>query len=360
MSIRSILEASIVVCAGAGGVGKTTISAAIALEGAARGKKTIVLTIDPAKRLANALGIDELTNKARRIPDEAFEEAGLKPADLEAMMLDTKTTADELVHRYARSPARAKKIIDNRFYQAVSGALSGTHEYMAMEKLYELAGEQKYDLIVIDTPPTRNALDFLDAPKKITSFLEGKLLKWFLLPAIGGGRGIFKLTNLAAVQFLRVVRRIVGSQILEDTAEFLKNFEGMYEGFKQRARAVNELLRQKSTVFVVVTAPSKQSIEEAIFFASALRSSQLSFGGLVVNRVHPRFGVGELDKKSPPLIKALGEVAKGFELVAEREDRSLRRLERQIPRDRWASVPFLTTEVSDLDALSTIAGHIFI
>jgi anion-transporting ArsA/GET3 family ATPase len=357
MSIDKILDAKIIVCAGSGGVGKTTTSAAIALAAAMAGRETIVVTIDPAKRLANSLGLDKLSNKPTRI-DLRTLDASNKAAPMHAMMLDTKSTFDDLVHKNAKTPARAEKILNNRFYQAISGALSGTHEFMAMEKLYELDNEGKYDLIVIDTPPTRNALDFLEAPKRMTSFLEGRLLKWFLLPAIGGGKGIFKIANFAAVQFLKVVQKIVGAQVLSDTAEFFANFEGMYEGFKERAQAVYELLRQPSTSFVVVTAPSEQAVDEALFFARTLNSYRLEFGGLVVNRLHPTFDTKGI-KPTGPMVGALVDVAVGFQRVRQREEKSLRLLENEIPIDRWAKVPYLTDEVADLTSLDTVASYLF-
>ncbi|MFN2610329.1 MAG: ArsA family ATPase [Actinomycetota bacterium] len=358
MSIDAVLDAKIVVCAGSGGVGKTTISAAIALAAAARGRETIVLTIDPAKRLANSLGLEQLPNEPVEISKELFEQAGIAAAPLHAMMLDTKSTFDELVFSYAKNRQRAEKIINNRFYQAISGALSGTHEFMAMEKLYELNNRHRYDLIVIDTPPTRNALDFLDAPKRMTSFLEGRLLKWFLLPAIGGGKGIFKIANFAAVQFLKVVQKIVGAQVLADTAEFFANFEGMYEGFKQRAQSVYDLLREPTTSFVVVTAPNEQAVDEALFFARTLNSYKLEFGGLVVNRLHPHFETKGI-KGGTPLLDALIKIASDFAKVRIREERSLNLLEREIPLGRWAKVPFLTEDVSDLASLNQVANHLF-
>lgn len=360
MRFDTLLDSRIIVCTGSGGVGKTTVSAAIALQAAAAGRKTIVVTIDPAKRLANSLGLKLISNKATLIPAAQFKKAGLDPVPLEAMMLDTKRTFDELVTRYAKDKTRAERILNNRFYQAISGALSGTHEYMAMEKLYELNLEDRYDLIVIDTPPTRNALDFLEAPKRMTSFLEGRILKWFLLPAIGGGKGIFKVANFAAVQFLKVVQKIIGAQVLADTAEFFANFEGMYEGFKERAQAVYELLRRDSTAFVVVTSPTEQAVEEALFFASTLNSYDLPFGGLVVNRVHPTFQLEGLQTTGVPEIDALVEKARAFEKIRIREERSLKRLEEEIDESRWVRIPYLTEEVVDLKALNQIASLIFI
>jgi len=359
VSLESALDGQIVICAGPGGVGKTTVSAAIAMEGALRGRETCVVTIDPAKRLADALGIGPLSNTPQRVPPEAFEAVGLPPAPLDAMMLDTKTTFDELVHRYARSEERARLIIENRFYQAISGTLSGTHEYMAMEKLYELYWQGNYELIVIDTPPTRNALDFLDAPRRVTSFLEGKLLKWFLLPAMGGGRGVFRAMNLAAVTFLRVVQRVIGAEVLKDTADFFANFEGMYDGFKERAQAVYDLLRQDLTRFVVVVSPTDQSVEEALFLVSAMTAHHLHFGGLVVNRIHPRFEGAAGDPIGSPLADRISQIAAELDQVRRREERSIRRLESEVPPRRWVRIPYLTRDVANLAALSDVTDAMF-
>jgi anion-transporting ArsA/GET3 family ATPase len=358
--LDKLLESKIIVCTGSGGVGKTTISAAIALEGATRGIKTIVVTIDPAKRLANSLGLAKLSNKPRKIPKRLFELAGLDPVPLDAMMLDTKTTFDELIFRNARDEQRAERIIDNRFYQAISGALSGTNEYMAMEKLYELNSDGKYDLIVIDTPPTRNALDFIEAPKRLTSFLDDRLLKWFLIPAITGGRGVLRAVNFAAVTFLKAVQRIVGTEILKDTAEFFANFEGMYEGFKERAQEVFELLREPTTAFIVVTAPTEQPVEEALFFASTLNDYGLPFKGLIVNRIHPRFDGNGHEPVSEVLVDLVQGLASEFANVTRREERSLERLKSEISENQWARVPYLNEDVVDLPALKKVAGHIFI
>ena len=281
----------IIVCAGAGGVGKTTTAAAIAMQAAADGKRTAVLTIDPARRLASSLGLKRLTNEPTPVGARKFSSAGVEmKGELHALMLDTKTTFDEVVLRYAPSREQAERIISNRFYRNISSTLSGTQEYMAMEKLYELHADGGYDLIVIDTPPTRNALDFLDAPRRLTDFFESRVLRWFLLPYMKAGGGIMRVANLAATTFLRIVKRIIGGDVLEDTAEFFANLEGMYDGFKERAGEVAALLKSDVTSFIVVTSPSSDSVDEATFFAARLNESGLPFGALVVNRVHPRFG----------------------------------------------------------------------
>ena len=361
----------VVVCAGAGGVGKTTTAAAIALRAALDGKKVAVVTIDPARRLASSLGLKELSNAPSKIAPRKFAAAELKAkGELWAMMLDTKTTFDEVVLRYAPTREQADRIIANRFYRNISGTLSGTQEYMAMEKLYELHADGAYDLIVIDTPPTRNALDFLDAPKRMTDFFESRVLKWFLLPYMKAGGGLMKVANVAATTFLRVVKRIVGVEVLDDTAEFFGNLEGMYEGFKQRAREVAALLKSDVTSFVVVTSPAQESVAEATFFASRLNEAGLPFGALVVNRVHPRYDGGiavrprqlqRLEGGGPNarLLGKLLENEEAFMRVVKLEEKNLDDLARKIPRHRWARVPYLEREAVDFPGLAAIADQLF-
>lgn len=361
----------IIVCAGAGGVGKTTTAAAIALQAAVAGKKTAVLTIDPARRLASSLGLKELTNSPRKVSNRKFSAAGLEPkGELHAMMLDTKSTFDEVVTRYAPSPEQAERILANRFYKNISGTLSGTQEYMAMEKLYELYSDGGFDLIVIDTPPTRNALDFLDAPRRMTDFFESRVLRWFLMPYMKAGGGMMRVANVAATAFLKIVKRIVGSEVLEDTAEFFSNLEGMYEGFKQRAREVAALLQSPSTSFVVVTSPAEESVAEATFFASRLNEAGLPFGALVVNRVHPRFGDGaDVKPRQLAKLEREGEVAQllaklldneeAFMRVVRLEEENLDHLARNVPRHRWVRVPYLEREAVDFPGLIAIAEQLF-
>ena len=237
----------IIVCAGSGGVGKTTTAAAIALQAAVDGKKAAVLTIDPARRLASALGLKELSDEPTKVSTRKLAGVEVK-GELHALMLDTKSTFDKVVMRYAPTPRTGRADHRNRFYRNISGTLSGTQEYMAMEKLYELHAEGGFDLLVIDTPPTRNALDFLDAPRRMTDFFESRVLRWFLMPYMKAGGGIMRVANVAAMTFLKVVKRIIGAEVLEDTAEFFGNLEGMYEGFKQRAREVASLLQSDGDV----------------------------------------------------------------------------------------------------------------
>lgn len=361
----------IVVCAGSGGVGKTTAAAAIALRAALEGKKAAVLTIDPAKRLATSLGLKTLSNEPSKVATRKLVSAGLEPdGELHALMLDTKTTFDKVVLRYAPTPAQAQRIITNRFYKNISGTLSGTQEYMAMEKLYELHADGGFDLVVIDTPPTRNALDFLDAPKRLTDFFESRLLRWFLLPYMKAGGGILRVANVAASTFLHVVKRVVGGEVLQDTAEFFKNLEGMYDGFKERAQEVSSLLQSKVTSFVIVTSPAEESVTEATYFASRLNEAGLPFGALVVNRVHPKIGDGiaakprqltrlEAGGSRARLLAKLLDNEAAFMRLVKLEEKNLNALARKIPRHRWVRVPYLEQEAVDVKGLAAIGDQLF-
>ena len=366
-----VAKKEVIVCAGAGGVGKTTTAAAIAMQAAIEGKRAAVLTIDPARRLASSLGLKELSSEPTKVSPRKFATAGIEvKGELHALMLDTKSTFDKVVTRYAPSPEQAQRIINNRFYKNISGTLSGTQEYMAMEKLYELHADGGFDVLVIDTPPTRNALDFLDAPKRMNDFFESRVLRWFLMPYMKAGGGLMKVANVAAMTFLKVVKRIVGTEVLEDTAEFFGNLEGMYEGFKQRARDVANLLQSDATSFVVVTSPAEDSVTEATFFASRLNESGLPFGALVVNRVHPKIGDGidvksrqlsklEAGGKDAQLLAKLLDNESAFMRVVHLEEKNLDALARKIPRHRWVRVPYLEREAVDFPGLLAIADQLF-
>ncbi|HEX2235183.1 MAG TPA: ArsA-related P-loop ATPase, partial [Actinomycetota bacterium] len=290
--------------------------------------------------------------------------------ELFAMMLDTKTTFDKVVTQYAPSPEQAERILSNRFYRNISATVSGSQEYMAMEKLYELHTEGRFDLIVIDTPPTRNALDFLDAPQRMTDFLESRVLRWLLMPYMKAGGGLMRFANVAATAFLKVVQRIVGAEVLSDTAEFFANLEGMYDGFKQRARDVSALLRSQETSFVVVTSPAEEAVEEATLFVTRLDEAGLPFGALVVNRVHPRLGDGvsvtarqlgrlrSADGRGPLLAKLVDNEA-NFMSIVRSEEANLAHLARRIPRHLWIRVPYLEREAVDVPGLVAIAERLF-
>lgn len=272
----AVEHAGVIVCTGSGGVGKTTTAAALALAAARRGRRTVVCTIDPARRLAQALGLESLDNTPRPV-------TGVD--GLEAMMLDMKGTFDEVIHRHAGDAGRAERITSNRFYQQMSGTLAGTQEYMATEKLYELHRSGRYDCIVLDTPPTRNALDFLDAPRRLTDFLEGRFLKMFLAPGMGAGRLASRAAGLGAGFFMRTASRVTGAGVLADLGEFFQSFEGMYAGFKTRAQDVYRLLQSPESAFVVVASPETPALREARYFLQRLADEGMPLAGLVVNRV---------------------------------------------------------------------------
>ncbi|MBY5161844.1 ArsA family ATPase [Salsipaludibacter albus] len=272
-------DAHVLLTTGAGGVGKTTTAAALALAAAFRGRHALVITIDPARRLAQALGLEGLATEPQPVPLDA-------PGRLDAMMLDMQSTFDDLVDRHAATPDRAAAIKDNRIYQTLSASLSGTQEYMAMEKLHELHDRGTWDLIVVDTPPTRSALDFLDAPARMTSFLEGRLLRLLLQPAMSAGRGYLRAVNFGATAFMKVAGKVTGMGVLDDIADFFRAFDGMYDGFKQRAEEVLALLRRPESRFVVVTSPQPPPLREARFFVDRLEQEGLHLAGVVVNRLH--------------------------------------------------------------------------
>src|SRR6476659_4007053 len=276
-SLGDILDGKgICVCAGSGGVGKTTTSAAIATGMAARGLRVCVLTIDPAKRLADSLGLKELGNDAKRVNPALFAAQGVEiEGELWAMMLDAKATFDELVARQAPDEESRDRVLGNRIYQQISSALAGSQEYMAMEKLFELHSEGRYDLLVLDTPPTRNALDFLDAPKRLTQFIEGRSLRVSMRPTGLAAR----VAGRGASMALSVFRRIVGFDLLADLSEFFSAMSGMVDGFQERAKRVNELLADPETCFLVVCGPQGEPVTEAVYFHRKLVEAKLPFGG---------------------------------------------------------------------------------
>ena len=362
MTFRALVdEGSILVCCGSGGVGKTTAAAAIALQAASDGRRAVVVTIDPAKRLADALGLDGLSNEPARIDGIDGQHGG----ELWAMMLDTRTTFDSLVRRHARDDEQAERILGNRFYRNIAGALSGTQEYMAAEKLFELNGDDRFDLVVIDTPPTRNALDFLDAPERLTRFLDHRLYRMLMTPTRVG----LRMMNVAAQVFLRTVSRVVGGEVIADVIAFFQAFDGMEAGFRERASAVMALLRADSTRYVLVASPRRDTVIEASFFADKLRQNSLNVAGVIVNRLHPVFGTGSAADAEADAAAAIaaGDDA-GAELstnlaelrrVAEDEAGALEPLRAHVGDAPFAAVRLLSTDVHDVDGLTIIATQIF-
>ena len=269
-----ITERHVVVCCGTGGVGKTTTAAVLALAAARRGRDAVVVTIDPAKRLADTLGLESLGNTAQEISRDRWDPAESAPPSgrLSGLMLDTRSTFDALVRNYATDAEQAERILGNRFYRNIAGALSGTQEYMAMEKLHELHEEGGHDLIVIDTPPTRHALDFLDAPARLTRLLDNRIFRFLITPT----RTYLRVAGVAVQTFLRTVGKVVGSEVVDDIVAFFRAFEGMEQGFRERAASVTSLLADDGTAFVLVTSPRRDAVEEAEFFAKRLRESGLA------------------------------------------------------------------------------------
>jgi anion-transporting ArsA/GET3 family ATPase len=350
-----ITDNKVVVCTGSGGVGKTTTAAVLALEAARLGLRSCVVTIDPAKRLANAMGLAGLTNTPSKVE-------GDWPGELWALMLDTKSTFDDLVRKHAETEEQAENILGNRFYRNISGALSGTQEYMAMEKLYELHDEGNFDVIVVDTPPTRNALDFLEAPKRLTRFLDHRLYRLLMAPT----RGIVKAVNVAAQAFLRTISKVVGGDVVRDAITFFQAFDGMEQGFRERAEHVLELLTHDETAFVLVTAPRRDVVGEAAFFAERLRSGGIPVRALIVNRMHPRFS-----DASPDAMRERSRTLEGTDLgalygnladfitVASREEAHVAGLADRVAPAPVVRVPFLQSDVHDLDGLAEVARHLF-
>ena len=341
---------SVLVCCGSGGVGKTTVAAAFALEAARRGRNACVVTIDPAKRLADALGLDNLSNTPKRVELAA-------EGQLWALMLDTKTTFDELVRRYAPSPQQAEGILDNRLYRNLSQALSGTQEYMAMEKLYELHSDPRFDLVVVDTPPTRNALDFLDAPRRLTRFLDNRIFRLLVMPT----RAYLRAVGVATQAFLRTVSKVVGAEVVEDAVSFFQAFEGMEAGFRERAARVETLLSDPGTAFVVVASPRRDTVEEAAYFVERLGSSGFETANLVVNRLHPRFaepGTAERLRREGRDDAVVDNLAQ-LEAVGEREEAHFAELAAEVAPAPVTRIPFLSQDVHDLAGLDKVAGYLF-
>ncbi len=366
-----VRDARILLCCGSGGVGKTTTAAVLAMHAARQGRRAVVVTIDPAKRLADALGLGPggLSNEPTRV--EVVGATG----ELWAMMLDTRTTFDALVTRYSGTEDQAAAITGNRFYRNISGALSGTQEYMAAEKLYELHHDARFDLVVVDTPPTRNALDFLDAPARLTRFLDHRVYRALTMPSKLG----LKVLGTATQLVLRPVAKVIGGEVVTDVMGFFQAFDGMEAGFRDRAQTVIGLLRDAETHYVLVASPRRDALAEAEFFAGKLRDAGLRVSAVVVNRLHPQFGAddavgvsdtvdgpgrGSVSKTArsrdqiPAISQAQANLAELRE-VAMRERAALAPLFDQVADACRAEVPLLAGDVHDLAGLAEIEGHLF-
>jgi len=387
-SLDAVLAArEVLVFCGSGGVGKTSTAAAAALGAAVHvGGRVLVLTIDPAKRLADALGLEGIGNVERRVPDAVLRDCGLHPrGELWAAMLDTKASWDDLVLRHAPDEETAYRILDNRLYANLTSRFVQSHDYIAMERLYDLHSTGKYDLIVVDTPPSRNALDFLDAPQRMAEFFGGRLLRTLTMPYRLGGRRGARLVNFASKPFYQVADRILGTQFLQDIAEFFLNFETMYAGFVTRAHAVERLMHDRRTGFVVVTTLEGAPLREAEFFCTELTARDFHLAAMVLNRVMPDWlldpavataaarllddadgiadslvATGDPSLADPPrtarVLRTAAESFGNFEVVAAREAELRAELSR-LP-EVVATVPTFTDDVHDVAGLWRISERL--
>ena len=366
MSVADLLEGKrMCICGGSGGVGKTTTSAAIALGMAARGAKVAVVTIDPARRLANALGLEELENEPRRVEPERLASGGLEVSgELWAMMLDPKRTFDELIERIAPDPARAQEIKDNRVYRQLSTAVSGSQEFTAIAKLYDLDREGDFDLLVLDTPPSRNALDFLEAPGRLTSFLEGRAGKAFIRPTGFGMR----VLSRGAAPLLAALRRVTGVDLLADLSGFFGLLGDMTDDFSRRAAQVEKMLRASTTAFLLVTSAQSAPIDEAMWFRRTLQESGLPFAGVVVNRVHHDL-LGDSDpddllaalrsELEPELAARVAENFHDYHVLARRDQTNVERLAEELGGSPLLLVPHLDHDVHDIEGLLRVHRYLF-
>ena len=363
LDLDAVLDAHrIVVCCRSGGVGKTTTAAALALRAAERGRRVVVLTIDPARRLAQSLGLTELDNVPRLV-----EGAGADGGELHAMMLDMKRTFDDIVVA-AAPPAKAQQILANPFYQSLSSSLAGTQEYMAMEKLGQLHGSDEWDLIVVDPPPTRSALDFLDAPERMSSFLEGRMIRVLLGPAKAGSRAYMKVFSAGVGVFTGILTKITGGDLLRDVSSFLAASETTFGGFRERAQQTYDLLKAPGTAFVVVAAPEPAALREASYFVDRLSAEDMPMAGLVVNRVHrtqaPQLtaeraitGAETLAERGiEPLARAALLVHADRVKIAVREQREITGFVSSAPRVPIVEVEAMASDIHDLDGLRRIGS----
>lgn len=354
----SVLDGSrVVVCCGSGGVGKTTTAAALAIAAARRGRRVVLITIDPAKRLADALGVDSLSND----PAPVRLDGG---AQLWAMMLDARGTFDAVIRTQARNEVQAERILNNPFYANIASRLSGSQEYMAAEKLFDLSNDDRFDLVVVDTPPTREALDFLEAPQKLMNFLDHRVYRWLMTPARGG----LKVLNIAAQPILRTIGRVIGADVLADAIDFFQAFEGIEPGFVRRAGAVQSLLRSDQCRFVVVSSARRDTVDEAVYFTNRLSERDVTVAGLVLNRLQPSFGEGSAHsalsaaraahKAGDETLAALQENLAHVRRVAEAEQAVIAPLVDRVRGAAVARIHQRATDVHDLDTIDALGREI--
>jgi anion-transporting ArsA/GET3 family ATPase len=358
-------DKQVCVCVGAGGVGKTTISAALGLGLAARGRKVVVVSIDPARRLASALGLSELSGEPHRIESATLAEHGVElDGELWAMMLDSKGTFDALIERLAPNESAREEILGDRIYRELSSAVAGSQEFTAVAKLFELHTSGDWDVIVLDTPPSRDALDFLDAPDRLTRFFDGRALRMLLAPN-GVTRGLF---GRGAGLMLSMFARVTGVNMIGELSRFFGSLAGLTDGFRERARGVERLLRDPTTAFFIVASPEREPVREAVFLHAQLEREQMSFAGLIVNRFHDD-GLAGLtpDEVSQLLAAALGPALAtrvagnlaDFDVLASRDRESVVELSQALDERDPVIVPYLDGDVQDLGGLYLVAERLF-
>jgi len=352
----------VVVCAGSGGVGKTTTAAALGMGAAALGAKVAVVTIDPARRLANALGLAELGNEPQRIDPARFTEHGVEMrGELWALMLDAKRTFDELIERLAADRRTRDDVLGNRIYQQISNAVAGSQEFTAIAKLYDLDAGGDFDLLVLDTPPSRNALDFLDAPARLIGFFQGRAIKVFLRPAGFGGRLLGRGTGVA----FGLLRRVTGVDLMEDLSVFFRALSGMIDGFVARAERVAALLSDPATTFLIVTSPRHDPVEETIFFHRRLREAGMPFGGVVVNRMHHapsvngRMPAGLAEELGHELAGRVGASVQELAALAARDAANVSHLRAALGEPPLVVVPERHDDVHDVEGLAHVRAHLW-
>ncbi len=380
----------IIVCCGSGGVGKTTVSAALALQAAVTGKRSAVLTIDPAKRLANALGMEKLKNKETEINPQLFKEFDLSiKGKYYALTLDTKRTFDEIIDNFSPSDRIRDRIYENKIYKILTDALSGTQEYMALEKLHELAGKKKFDVIILDTPPSRNALEFLKAPARLSQFMtNNKFFRIFLSPGMSAGRWGLKILSFGGSSVMKVLEKATGAELIKDIAEFFQNFEELIEGFGTRADEIEQLMKSSKTAFILVSTADAASLKEMNFFKDKLTQSGYPFGGLIVNRMLPdlfringhskelenltagKTDVDEFVKRYEKktscsndcslALKSLADMFLRHQKRAESDKMVIKNIRSELP-DKYflKTIPLFEKEVSDIQGLTKITQALF-
>jgi anion-transporting ArsA/GET3 family ATPase len=355
---------SVVICAGSGGVGKTTTAAALGLHAAEEGRRTIVLTIDPARRLADALGLRDLGNEEREVALEA-------KGSLSAMMLDQKGAWDQQVERYAPSTEARDRILGNRFYQHLSQSFAGSQEYMAVEQLSELHRSGRYDLIVVDTPPTKHALDFLDAPQRIAAFLDRQVVRWFVKPYFSAGWVTLRTVNRTVGALFRRLEDATGVSALVEVSDFFVSMSTLFEGFEARVQRVNRLLRSRQTAFVLVASPDEQVLTEAEYFCRKVDELSVPLRAVVFNRVHPESAAGRRGVAVSALMQTLGSMVGAeqarrlaenftqYETLARGDNLRLEAFRRQLPkRAVVATVPNFDEDLHDLSGLRRMIPHL--